>query len=72
MLYDYSKLSGKIKEKCGTQANFAKKIKLSERSLSLKLNNIRPFKQSEMQAAIEVLDIPECQLSDYFFVSKVQ
>lgn len=38
MCYDYSRLSGKIVEKYGTQYNFAIAMKLSERSLSLKLN----------------------------------
>lgn len=38
MSFDYSKLRGRIVEKFGTQVNFAKAIKLSERTLSLKLN----------------------------------
>ena len=37
MSFDYSKLAGAIHEKFRTQANFAKAIGLSERSLSLKL-----------------------------------
>lgn len=41
--YDYSKLNGRIVEICGTQANYAKAINLSERSVSLKLNNLRAF-----------------------------
>ncbi|BDP83376.1 hypothetical protein EfmAA610_05860 [Enterococcus faecium] len=39
MSFDYSKLSGKIVEKYGTQYNFSIALGLSERSLSLKLNN---------------------------------
>ena len=40
MPYDYSKLNGRIVEKCGTQANFAEMMGLSERTISLKLNNV--------------------------------
>ena len=39
-VYDYRKLRGRIREMFGTQANFAKKIGLSEVSVSNKLNNI--------------------------------
>ena len=45
MAYNYSKLLGKITEKFGTQASFAKSMNISERSLSLKLTNKVPFKQ---------------------------
>ena len=41
MPYNYSKLLGRIVECCGTQAAFAEKIGLSERSVSLKLNGKR-------------------------------
>ena len=36
MPFDFSKLSGKIVEKYGTQYNFAKAMGLSEHSLSTK------------------------------------
>ena len=38
MAYDYAKLNGRIIEKCGTQAVFAERMGLSERTVSLKLN----------------------------------
>ncbi len=38
MPYNYSKLLGRIVEKVGTQGKFAEQMKLSERSISLKLN----------------------------------
>ncbi len=72
MSYDYSKLNGKIAEKCGTQAVFAKRMNLSERSVSLKLNNKIPWKQPEMQQAAEVLGFPESDIQVYFFTMKVQ
>ena len=52
MAYDYSKLNGRIVEKCGTRANFAEMMGLSERTISLKLNNKISFKQPEIQKAL--------------------
>lgn len=72
MLYDYSKLSGKIKECCGSQASFAGRIGLSERSVSLKFNNLREWKQKEIQKACAVLGIKEREIPIYFFTPKVQ
>ena len=72
MAYDYSKLNGRIAEKCGTQAVFAEEMGLSERSVSLKLNNKIPWKQPEMQKASEVLDFPGSDIQTYFFTLKVQ
>jgi transcriptional regulator with XRE-family HTH domain len=58
MVWDYSKLRGKIKEKYGTQEAFASAIGISATSLSLKLNNEREFTQAEMNASIEALELP--------------
>ena len=33
MAFDYSKLNGRIVEKCGSQGNFARQMELSERSI---------------------------------------
>lgn len=72
MAYDYSKLTGRIVEKCGTQAIFAEKMGLSERTVSLKLNNKISWKQMEIQKALEVLDLEESDIQSYFFALKVQ
>ncbi|MFV0560266.1 MAG: DUF739 family protein [Enterococcus sp.] len=72
MSFDYSKLSGRIVEKYGTQSNFSTAICLSERSLSLKLNNKVPWKNTELQKAIELLEIPVEEIGVYFFNVKVQ
>ena len=40
MAYNYAKLNGKITEKCGTQAVFAEKMGLSERTISMKFRLI--------------------------------
>ena len=70
--FNYSKLAGRIKEKFGTQSNFAKAMGLSERSLSLKMNNRMPWKQTEILKAIELLDIDTEQVHLYFFTEKVE
>lgn len=72
MAYDYSKLIGLIVEKFGTQLKFAEVIGLSERSVSLKLNNKRPWTQKEISKASELLDIDPEKINEYFFNYKVQ
>ena len=72
MAYNYNKLLGRIIEKYGSQAKFAAAMGMSERSLSLKLNNLRPFKQEQITKACLLLDIPECDIPLYFFTLQVQ
>lgn len=71
-LYDYSKLNGKIVEKCGTQAIFASKMGLSERTISLKLNNKIDWRQSEILKAVKILNIPIGDIEQYFFTLNTQ
>lgn len=72
MAYDYAKLKGKIVEKCGTQAVFAKRMGLSERTISLKLNNKVAFKQPEIQKALPILGLTESDIQGYFFALKAK
>lgn len=72
MAFDYSKLSGKIREKFGTQAEFAKAMGLSERTISLKMNGKVFFKQPEIAKACRLLKIEECDVPEYFFKKEVQ
>ena len=72
MSYEYSKLLGKIKEKCGSQAVFACAMGLSERTMVLKLSSKRDWKQSEIDKACAVLDIPKIDIPLYFFTVNVQ
>lgn len=70
--YDYSKLLGRIVEKFGGQRAFAKAIGMSERSLSLKMNNKVQFKQREINACIAELALTDEDIPAYFFTRVVQ
>lgn len=67
MSFEYSKLAGRIKEKFETQSKFAKAMGLSERSLSLKLNNRIGWKQHEIMKACELLSISVLEIHVFFF-----
>jgi transcriptional regulator with XRE-family HTH domain len=72
MSFNYSKLRGKIIEKFGTQGNFAKVLGVSERTLSLKLNNKIFFSQDEIAKISELLNIDSDKIQIYFFQKEVQ
>lgn len=72
MQFDYSKLLGRIKEFGFTQETLAKKIGITEASMSLKLNNKANFKQKEIRLICKVLKIPCNEIGVYFFTPKVR
>lgn len=72
MSFDYSKFKGKIKENYDTQERFAKALGVSERTLSLKLNNKIAFNQLEIQKILDLLEIDEKEIPKYFFTPEVQ
>lgn len=67
MKWNYNKLRGKIREVCGTQDVFAEKLGMGRVSLSQRLNNILEFSQQEIYKACEILGIPMCEITIYFF-----
>lgn len=67
-VFDYSNLLRRIKEVFGKQSMFAKAMELSERSVSLKLNNLRDWTQDEMCRCCEVLMLPYTEIPNYFFI----
>ena len=67
MAFDYSKLLGKIKEVYGTQGDFAAAIDMSEKTLSMKLNNKLAWKQTEIIKGCELLHISSKDIHRYFF-----
>ena len=72
MVYDYSKLEGKIIEKFGTRENFAKALGITAKSISDKLNNKTIWKQPEISKAKDLLSISGTETDSYFFKTKVQ
>lgn len=72
MAFDYRKLKGKIVEKYGTQTQFARALGISNRTLSLKLNNKIYFKQDEIRKCSNLLNINLNEIQIYFFTEKVQ
>lgn len=72
MSWDYSKLSGRIREKLGTQDKFSELLGMSRTSLSQRLNNKIEFSQDEMFKSCEILSIPLVELPVYFFTQSVK
>ena len=70
MVYDYSKLNGKIIEKFGTRERFAKALGITNKSISEKLNNKTIWKQPEISKAMELLSISGEDIELYFFKKK--
>ena len=70
VLYDYSKLLGRIREKGFTKVTLAEAIGISETTLNLSLGNKRAFKQDEILKACEILGIPLESVNSYFFCHK--
>lgn len=72
MAFNYQKLLGRITEKMGSQAEFARRMELSERTISLKLNGKVPFKQNEIVKVSNLLEIDNSDIAAYFFTVYVQ
>lgn len=72
MAFNYQKLRGRITEKMGSQAEFARRMELSERTISLKLNGKVPFKQNEIVKASNLLEIDNSDIAAYFFTVYAQ
>lgn len=72
MGYNYSKLKGKISEVFGSQKSFANAIGLSERTISLKINNKISFTQTEITKSMKALGLDESEVQQYFFALETQ
>ena len=72
MIFDHSKLIGKIKEKYPNREDLAKQIPLSANSLSKKLNNKVPFNSPEIYRMVELLGISGNEICVYFFTPNVE
>lgn len=71
MSFNYNKLRGRIVEICGSQAEFAKKIGLSEQMISAKLTGSSKFTQDNIITWSQALDIDQNDIGRYFFAQKL-
>lgn len=70
-MFDYSKLKGRIVEKFGTRTEFADRINRTKGYVSMVLNKRQYLKQPEIQEWSNALDIPQEEISAYFFTREV-
>lgn len=69
--YDYSKLRGRIKEKCGTEGTFAREIRRSHNYLTNVFQGKSYFSQKDIDRGSEVLGIILNEIGVYFFTKEV-
>lgn len=72
MAFNYNKLSGRIVEIFGTRYRFAAEMGWSERTLSLKMSSMRPWKQTDICQAVKLLKLADADIPAYFFATNVQ
>lgn len=72
IIFDFSKLRGRIKEVYGTQTAFAIAMLMNEATLSNKLNNNVEFSPKEIVRACLLLSIKLEEIDIFFFTFKVQ
>ena len=68
---DYSKLLGRITEKCGTRGAFATAMGMGADTLGLKLKGKSVFTADEIYKAVAVLNLNVSDIPAYFFVEEV-
>lgn len=67
MDFKYAKLRARIKEKYGTEGNFAEKLKTSPITVSRKFNDKTQFSSDDIKLWCSLLDIPLEESGLYFF-----
>lgn len=71
-MYNYSKLRGRIREKCRTEERFAELMNISKSTMSAKLNGHVEFTTVEIEMACAILGIDHVNIHQYFFEKEVQ
>lgn len=69
--YDYSKLRGRIKEKLGTEREFASRIGRTANYVSKVFRNGTYLAQNDIANGADILDIPVDEIGVYFFTPEV-
>lgn len=72
MEYDYSKLKGRITEKCQTQSRFTDMLGVAKATVTAKLQGKSEFTQGEIAKILEILELEISDIQDYFFTLAVQ
>ena len=72
VFFDYSKLSGRIHEKYGSQRAFAEALGMSESTLSNKMTGIYYFTQPEIKKSVKLLELEPGSVTEYFFTPKIK
>lgn len=67
IIFNYSKLKGRIVEMYNNQKSFSQVLSISDTSLYKKLNNEVYFTQGEIFKMVNALQIPENEIVLYFF-----
>ena len=69
--FNYSKLKGRITERCETQRNFARKLGRTEAYVSGLLSGKAYFSQKDIDKSCELLEIPQNSIGEFFFTKEV-
>lgn len=70
VIFDYSKLRGRIVEKFGTMSAFASAVNITEVALSRKLNNKIAISRNDMITWSKALDVSIDEYGAFYFVQK--
>lgn len=65
--FKYAKLRARIKEKYGTEGEFAKVLNTSQVSISRKFNDKVQFSSEDIKTWCAILEIPISEAGLYFF-----
>ena len=71
VVFDHSKLLGKMKEMSITQGELASMVGIAENTMSAKINGESYFRTDEIKRICIVLNIKDSDVGAYFFVPKV-
>lgn len=71
MSFNYNKLRGRIIERYGSQSAFASEFGISNNVFTKKMNSRIRFTTNDIIRIVNMLDIPESEIGEYFFTQKV-
>ena len=71
MVFDYSRLRGRIIERFGSQREFANHLGVSEQTITSKMTSKTFLGQDDIIAWSEALDIEANDIGSFFFAKKL-